>query len=145
MDPCEQGPRARLWAKTYHGDRTGQPGGRNQARKVFGAWLQPWVYEATVLVVDGPEYRAYGLRLRLRQAVRRVVVRADERCHVEIAEIGILEDAVRCTVEREAERLRAELTELQEEAEERMARKQARRERRAAQMTARGSEVGSEE
>ncbi|KAL1726911.1 hypothetical protein EV714DRAFT_218356 [Schizophyllum commune] len=54
------------------------------------------------------------------------------------------EISLRCAVEREAERLRAELAELQEEAEERMARKQARRERRAAAMSARASEVGSE-
>ncbi|KAL1756149.1 hypothetical protein FB107DRAFT_211903 [Schizophyllum commune] len=54
------------------------------------------------------------------------------------------EISLRCTVEREVERLRAELAELQEEAEERRARKQARRERRAAEMAARASEVGSE-
>ena len=54
------------------------------------------------------------------------------------------EISLRCAFEREAERLRAELGELQEEAEERRARKQARRERRAAEMAARASEVGSE-
>ncbi|KAI5897642.1 uncharacterized protein SCHCODRAFT_01209352 [Schizophyllum commune H4-8] len=46
------------------------------------------------------------------------------------------EISLRCAVEREAERLRAELAELQEEAEERRARKQARRERRAAGIAA---------
>ncbi|KAL1720854.1 hypothetical protein EV715DRAFT_288780 [Schizophyllum commune] len=54
------------------------------------------------------------------------------------------EISLRCAVEREAERLRAELAEMQEEAEERRARKQARRARRATQMTARASEVGLE-
>ncbi|KAL1659935.1 hypothetical protein GGF50DRAFT_64223 [Schizophyllum commune] len=54
------------------------------------------------------------------------------------------EISLRCAVEREAERLRAELAELQEEAAERRARKQARRERRAAEVAARASELGSE-
>ncbi|KAI4523524.1 hypothetical protein K525DRAFT_282582 [Schizophyllum commune Loenen D] len=54
------------------------------------------------------------------------------------------EISLRCAVEREAERLRAELAEMQEEAEERRARKQARRGRRAAEVAAKASELGSE-
>ncbi|KAI5822660.1 hypothetical protein K523DRAFT_317986 [Schizophyllum commune Tattone D] len=92
-----------------------------------------------------PEYDGF-----LTSGARHIIHHMHHTLALESIALRRLEDqlsteiSLRCAVEREAERLRAELAELQEEAEERRARKQARRERRAAEVAARASELGSE-